>query len=73
MLKVVFVEGKYSLNCEPLKLPDGLFSAMVIVTQTETGLFLSSRRFPDADRFADANAAVACAHHWATDWINKYG
>ncbi len=73
MSKQVFEHGKYWLNCEPLCMPDGRFCAMVVVTSRANGSFVTSRRFPDPERFDGPDAAVAHARRWAGDWINRFG
>lgn len=73
MSAVVFTHGQYCLSCEAVRLPDGQYVAMVIITRSSTGMLVTSRRFPDPDRFERADHAIGHARRWAVEWIDRHG
>ncbi|WP_233839106.1 hypothetical protein [Paraburkholderia sp. ZP32-5] len=73
MSKFVFTHGAYYLSCEPVQMPDGQFGAMVVITRASNGVLVTSRRFPDPERFERSDHAVGHARQWAIEWIDRFG
>ncbi len=73
MSSVIFAHRQYLFDCEPVRMPDGRYGAMVIIIRANSGSFVTSRRFPDPEYFVEADHAVEHARQWAVDWIDQYG